>query len=92
MEDNLSLLVPPPALGAPVAPQERLDDLVVDDEEDDAGDVEGRERRQQDEVGVVELALGHLGKESRCNMLYHSACRLHFAHLFGSFHCYANSA
>ena len=63
MKSDLSLLVAPvPALGAPVAPEEGLDDLVVEDEEDDAGDVEGGQRRQEDEVGVVELALRHLRK------------------------------
>ena len=48
------------ALAAPA--EEGLDDLVVEDEEDDAGDVEGGQRRQEDEVGVVELALRHLRK------------------------------
>ena len=49
-------------LGALAPAEEGLDDLVVEDEEDDAGDVEGGQRRQEDEVGVVELALRHLRK------------------------------
>ena len=60
---SLLLLSLCPLLAEALAPpEEGLDDLVVEDEEDDAGDVEGGQRRQDDEVGVVELALRHLRK------------------------------
>ena len=41
-----------------VVPDDGAHDLVVEDEDDHAGDVERRQRGDDDEVRVVELALG----------------------------------
>ena len=41
---------------------EYLKDLVVKEDHDDAGDVKGRERRVDDEIGIVKDAKGWISQ------------------------------